>query len=188
MFKQRGIIVILCAVCIIEALLFGYAWYQTREVEAFYARQHSNLNNWLPFCMKVAHAYTNGDTEQIVQLTRSKNASEVPGLEHLEAYKGLDLAFDGLDFPWGYLDGGRTFNCVIRYRLLSEVPSKLTEIIPPERIEHRDGKDYVYQCIIVFYEEDKVGEENQGWSYVSTSFDGEPFSQSGDETRLHMYA
>lgn len=184
MAKQKKATMILFVVCIVLALLLGYSWWRMEETKAFYLRQHSGLANGIPFCMKVANAYVSGDTEQIVQLSRSENEAEFP---NPEAYADLDLAFSGLSFPTSYLGGEGTYNCVIRYRLLSDVPSALADEIPPENIEHRDGKDYIYQSISVFYEYNKLEEENLGWSYVPGDFKGKPFSHAGDEAKLSVY-
>lgn len=185
MSKQKKAIIILSVACAVLVLLLVGAWNRMRWMEEMFSKQVSGLHNGIPFCMKVASAYVNGDAEQIVQLSRSKDAAKFP---HLADYADLDLEFSGLDFP-PELGGGEGIGTVtIRYRLLSDIPPALAEEIPQSVVEHRDGKDYIYQIFTALYEHDRLEEENLGWSYKHLGFNGTPFSHSGDQTNLSHYA
>ncbi len=185
MSKQGKVIVALSIVVAVLVFALVDMVNFSRIEEYNEARRNDRSFNTIPFCMRVAEAYVNGDTEQIYSMA-AKIVQE-DGIPNLEAYAELDLAFSGLKTHHG--DGPGEINgapyCTIRYRLLSPVPEALRETIPDTCIEHRDGKDYIYQYIYVNGPRETEGdskEETYGWSFVPGNFKGTPFSGPGSET------
>lgn len=188
----ENVIAILGIAVIVLTILLVCVSVRLKDLRYYEARDRNHSFNSIPFCMRVAEAHVNGDTGQI--LAMATDYVKETGIPDLEAYAELDLAFSGLAVYGGIEALGPqrspVYRCTIRYRLLSPVPEALKEEIPPECIEHRDGKDYIYQEIELNTSAEHFEDapfrsttETYGWKYLPMGFNGEPFDDGyGAET------
>ena len=114
------------------------------------------------FCATVAGAFVNGDPDKITEYLYKDDSTTI---DHIEAYSDLQIIYDDMVFINGKVSDvdGDFCTCVIRYRLLSDIPDELKDTIV---VFPNQDADYIYQTIGYSYDT-----TSDSWGYVLLSYE-----------------